>query len=484
MKIRSMDLTSGNTLTLIKKVILYSLPLILVGCIEILFSTFDLIVIEGFEGELSASAVGANAALNSLLTNVFIGLSTGENVIIAKYYGENNKEKAEKACYSGLILAFLAGIIVMVIGYFLAPYILKWQNVDSSYYDLAVQYLRTYFFALPFISIYNFGSAIFRGTGNSKMPLIFLGLAGILHISLNYLFVYGLHLSVVGTGLSSICSYFTANVLIFFFLKKNKNFIDFKFKNIRLYKEETIEILKVGIPSGLQGMIFALSNMILQSTVNTWGPRIVEVNADCESIENFCYTSMFSIAQGGSAFISANYGKGEEKNIKKLVFIILGVCTGFGLLIGLFLLSLYRPLITAYTGGKADEEFFALCLERLALLLPTYFLCGAMDTFTNVLRGLNRAAIPMIISIFWACCFRLIWNFFVYSDDPSSIMHSTIILYTCYPVSWAASITCQVIYYFVERKKIYKEVENNKAIYLKENALTSIRTNGETATQD
>ena len=149
------------------------------------------------------------------------------------------------------------------------------------------------------------------------MPLIFLGIAGILHISLNYLFVYACHLSVVGTGLSSIFSYCTASILVFIFLKKNKNFIDFKFKNIRLYKKETIEILKVGIPSGLQGMIFAISNMILQSTVNTWGPRIVEVNADCESIENFCYTSMFSIAQGGSAFISANYGKGETKNVKK-----------------------------------------------------------------------------------------------------------------------------------------------------------------------
>lgn len=468
MQIKSMDLTTGSTLQLIKKVILYSLPLILVGCIEILFSTFDLIVIEGFEGELSAAAVGANAALNSLLTNVFIGLSTGENVIIAKYYGEKNKDKAEKACYSGLILAAIAGIIVMIIGYFLAPTLLKWQNADESYFDLAVKYLRTYFFALPFISIYNFGSAIFRGTGNSRMPLIFLGIAGILHISLNYLFVCGLHLSVEGTGLSSICSYFTASVLVFVFLKKNKNFIDFKFKKIRLYKEETIEILKVGIPSGLQGMVFAVSNIILQSTVNTWGPRIVEVNADCESIENFCYTSMFSIAQGGSAFISANYGKGEEKNVKKLIFIIEGVCIGFGLIIGLSLLALYRPLIMAYTGGKADEEFFLLCLERLSLLLPLYFLCGGMDTFTNFLRGLNRATIPMIISILWTCGFRLIWNFFVYSPDPASMMHSTIILYACYPVSWACSLTCQFVYYLICRKKIFKEIEENKIAYIEE----------------
>lgn len=220
--------------------------------------------------------------------------------------------------------------------------------------------------------------------------------------------------------------------------------------------------MKVGIPSGLQGMIFAVSNMILQSTVNTWGPRIVEVNADCESIENFCYTSTFSIAQGGSAFISANYGKGEAKNVKKLIFIIEGTCMSFGLLIGMFLLSLNVPLISAYTGGKADSEFYLLCFERLSLLLPTYFLCGAMDSFTNFLRGLNRAAIPMIISIFWACIFRLIWNYFVYSPEPNSIMHSTLILYACYPVSWIASLLSQMIYYFIERKKIFREIEQNK----------------------
>lgn len=468
MQIKSMDLTTGSTTQLIQKVILYSLPLILVGCIEILFSTFDLIVIEGFEGELSAAAVGANAALNALFTNVFIGLSTGENVVIAKYYGENNKVKAERACYSGLILAAMAGILVMIAGYFLAPTLLRWQNVDSSYFDLAVKYLRTYFFALPFISIYNFGSAIFRGTGNSRMPLIFLTIAGVLHISLNYLFVGACSLSVEGTGLSSICSYFVASILVFVFLRKHRNFIDFQFQKIRLYPEETLEILKVGIPSGLQGMVFAVSNIILQSTVNTWGPRIVEVNADCESIENFCYTSMFSVAQGGAAFISANYGKGEGKNVRKLIFIAEGVCMGFGLLIGLSLLALYHPLILAYTGGKADEEFFVLCLERLSLLLPLYFLCGAMDTFTNFLRGLNRATIPMVISIFWTCGFRLIWNFFVYSPDPASVMHSTILLYACYPVSWICSLLSQFVYYMICRKRVSKEIEENRIRYLEE----------------
>lgn len=465
-KLQAMDLTTGSTKTLIQKVILYSLPLMLVGCLEILFSTFDLIVIEGKEGELAAAAVGANAALIALLTNVFIGLSTGENVVIAKYYGEGKKENAEHACYSGLILAALAGVLVLVVGYFLSPSLLRLQEVDASYMPLAVKYLRTYFFAMPFLSIYNFGSAVFRGMGNSRMPLLFLAIAGALHISLNYLFVYAFELSVTGTGLSSICSYSVASLLVFLFLRKHKNFIDFRFKKIRFHTPEALEILKVGIPSGLQGMVYAVSNMILQTTVNTWGPRIVEVNADCESIENFCYTAMFSIAQGGGAFVSANYGKGEKKNVHKLMFIIEGVTISFGLLFGLLLFALHRPLIDFYTGGKADDDFQMLCFERLSLLLPIYFLCGGMDTFTNFLRGFSRATIPMLISFFWTCGFRLFWNAFVYSSDPASAMHSTLLLYTCYPVSWACSLTSQFVYYLLIRKKIDGEIDKNATLYI------------------
>lgn len=465
---KAMDLTTGNLKTMAVKVLLYSLPLMVVGCLEILFSTFDLIVIEGKEGEMAAAAVGANAALISLLTNVFIGLSTGENVVIARFYGERKKEEAERACYSGLVLAFLSGILVLLIGYFLAPTLLELQKVDSSYRPLALEYLRTYFFALPFISVYNFGSAIFRGIGNSRMPLLFLGIAGILHILLNYLFVYAFSLSVMGTGLSSILSYLVASILVFVFLKRKDNFLSFSFRKIRLYPEETKKILKVGIPSGLQGMVFALSNMILQTSVNTWGSRIVEVNADCESIENFCYTAMFSIAQGGSAFISANYGKGERKNVFRLLFLLELTVALIGLFIGLLLLALHNVLILAYTGGKADDAFQNLCLERLLLLLPTYFLCGMMDTFTNFLRGLGRANIPMLIALLWTCGFRLLWNLFVYSDDPLSPAHSTLLLYTCYPVSWVSSLSCQVLYFLVIRRKVLREIEENRLAFLQE----------------
>lgn len=458
---RGMDMTSGGYKDFFKKVIVYSLPIVFVGVLEILFNTFDLISIEGKEGELSASAVGANAAMIALLTNVFIGLSTGENVVMARHYGRNDSIGAAKCAYSGICLALIAGISVMIIGYFCTPYLLQIMNVSTDYFDLAVKYLQTYFFSMPFMALYNFGSATFRGMGDSKTPLIFLVIAGVVHVGLDFLFVYPFNLSVVGVGLSNIIAYLVAAVLVIVFLRFKKSFIEFRFKDFRFYGNSALEILKIGIPSGLEGMVFAVSNILLQSTVNTWGSKVVEANADCESIENFVYTTTFSLAQGGAAFVSANYAIGQEANVKKLMTVIETVIFSFGLGLGLILLALNRPLVGVYTGFKADEETYRLCFERLSLLLPTYFVCGLMDGVTNTLRGLNRPLIPMIITIIFLCGFRILWNFCVYSPDPSSSMHSTLLLYACYPITWVLSISFQLLYLSIEHKKISSELQNN-----------------------
>lgn len=461
---KEMDLTTGDTKTLIKKVIVFALPIMLVGVLEVLFNTFDLLVIEAFKGQLEGDAVGTNAAFIALLTNVFIGLSTGENVVISLFYGQKDHKSATNAAYSGIVLSLISGVIVMLIGYFISPYLLKMMNVSSEYYSYALTYLRTFFFCLPFMSLYNFGSAIFRGIGDSTTPLVFLVIAGLLHIALNFLFIVAFDLSVLGAGLSNILSYLVASILVLIFLRFKHSFLNFKFTGIRLYKKETIMILKIGIPSGIHGMIFAVSNMILQASVNTWGHEVVLANADSESIENFVYVSMFSFAQAGSAFIAANYGKGEKENITKLIKILVLITAIYGLIIGCIVLALYKPLILIYTGNKASDEMLALCFERLVLLLPTYFLCGIMDTVTNILRGLKRAVVPMIISICFVCLFRVFWNFCIYSNDPNSTMHSTIILYTCYPVSWVCSTLLQCLYFFINKKKIYSEVANNSAL--------------------
>lgn len=458
----NIDLTTGNTFSLFKKVLLFSIPVVLVGCLEILFNTFDLIVIEGRYGENESDAVGGNAAMIALLTNVFLGLSAGENVVISRYYGEGDFQKVNRTMYSGLILAILSGLFIAIVGYCITPYLLKLMQVSSVYIHLAEKYLRIYFLAMPFVSFYNFGSAIFRGIGDSTKPLIFLIIAGVIHIALNYLFVYAFNMSVEGVSISNIISYIVASILVIIFIKRETDVLDFKIRNIRIYKKEMLEILKVGIPSGIQGMIFAVSNIILQSSVNQWDTLVVQANANSESIENFSYTSMLAVGQAGSAFISANYGKGDNKNVRKLFFIVQGIVIGVGLIIGMSLLALNRPLVYAYSNGRASERLYELCFERLSLLLPTYILCGMMDGMTNSLRGVNRATIPMIISIFFVCVFRIFWNFVVYSNDINSPFHSTIMLYLCYPASWILSFSFQLIYLLQQKKKIVSEINNNK----------------------
>lgn len=462
---REINMTEGNFKALWKKVFLYSLPIILVGVLEILFNTFDLITIEGKEGELAAAAVGANAAFIALLTNVFIGLSTGENVVMARHYGRNDSEGGEKCASTGLLIAFIAGIIIALVGYFITPSLLKVMQVEDSYFDLAVTYLQLYFFAMPFMAIYNFGSATFRGMGDSTTPLIFLIIAGVVHIALDYLFVYGFNMSVQGVALSNIIAYALAAILVLLFLRYKKSFIKFRFKDIRFRRESALEILKIGIPSALEGMVFAISNILLQSSVNTWGSKVVEANADCENIENFVYTTTFCLAQGGAAFVSANYSIGKKKNVINLVKIIELNAFIVGLILGLIFLALNRPLIYAYSGGKADEELYSLCFERLVLLLSTYFLCGMMDGITNSLRGMNKPLVPMLITIFFLCIFRVFWNFVVYSPDVRNPRHSTILLYVCYPISWVMSSLFQLLYLYIKRKKISKELEENRITY-------------------
>lgn len=464
-----MDLTSGTTKELIGKVIRYSIPIVFVGVLEFLFNTFDLIVIEGKETNLEASAVGANAALIALLTNVFIGLSTGENVVIAKYYGRNDPEGAERAAVTGLVVSVASGALVLLIGYFMTPTLLKAMNVEEDYFPLAVSYLQIYFFALPFMSIYNFGSAIFRGIGDSKTPMVFLIVSGLVHIGLDFLFIDGFDMSVVGAGLSNVIAYALAAVLVLAFLRFKGEFFRFRIKRIRVYAKELKEIIAIGVPSGLQGMIFAVSNLILQSTVNTWGPTVVAVNADCESIENICYIAMFSVAQAGSAFVSANFSAGKSANVKKLIWILEGCCLVLGLSVGLVELAAFRPLIQAYKGGKADEAFFSLAFERLSLMLPLYFICGCMDNFTNILRGMGKATVPMVISVVCICGFRIFWNYAVYSPVEGSPMHSTLALYLCYPVSWVMSFGLQLIYFAIVRKKLWATMVHNGQTLAKAN---------------
>lgn len=456
-----MDLTSGDSKTLIKKFILFSIPLIVVGIIQLLYNSFDLIVVQQKEGIVAGAAVGANGSLIALITNGFIGLSTGLNVVIARYYGKGDKLKAENALHTGLLIALLSGIFLAVFGFFMARTFLTWMNVSESYIDLATEYLSIYFLSMPFMLIYNFGASAFRGIGDSTKPLIFLTCCGLLNIALNYLFVFCFSWGVKGVAISTVLCQALSAILVIIFLYINKGFIAFRFKKMKFHKEELIQILQIGIPSGLQGIVFSISNVILQTTVNTWPAEVVSANTDAGNIESYTYTAMYGVAQATPTFISANFGKGNVKNIKKIHVISLVCVVVVGIVMGYLSLLFSDYLLAFYMGENFDVEVVKYAKERMYVILLTYFICGIMDNENGLLKGLGYAILPTVYTIIGCCVFRIIWNYTVYSPDPYSSMHSLGILYLCYPVSWIIVICGHFLTYFsLKRKWMYNAALN------------------------
>lgn len=461
-----MDLTSGSTKDLIKKFIIFALPIMFVGILELLYNSFDLIVVQQKNGTIYGAAVGANGSLISLITNAFLGLSTGSNVVMARYYGKNDKEGGERTLHTAYLLSIIGGIIVGVFGFFFAKNLLQLMNVNSDYIDIASSYLRIYFISVPFMMIYNFGASCYRGMGDSFKPLTFLFISGLLNIALNYLFVFGFDLKEKGVALGTVFSQMLSASLVTITLMRNKNgFVKLNFKKLRFYKDELLKIIQIGLPACLGGIMFSISNVLLQSSVNTWPSEVVAANTDAGNIESYTYTCMFSIASATPAFISANLGRGFKENIKKVHIIALCTVVVVGVVIGYSSLALSDYLLRIYMGNNFDAEIVKYAKERMYVVLLTYFLCGLMDTETSVMRGLGYSFIPMIFTFVGCCIFRVAWDLWIYSDDINSSMHSLGVLYMCYPISWLIVFSCQVISYFVIRKKVMKKCDENLIAY-------------------
>lgn len=462
-----MNLVDGDTKTLIKKFILYSLPLIVVGVLELLYNSFDLIVVQQKEGVLAGAAVGSNSSLISLLTNGFIGLSVGVNVLVANYYGKNDRESASKVMHTGLLGSFIVGVVFAIVCFFLTDNIVVWMGVSESFRELSSQYLSIYFLSIPFMIVYNFGAASFRGIGDSTKPLIFLFLSGVLNIALNYVFVFGGSLGVRGVAIATVISQAVSSILVVIFLYINKGFIRLRFRDLKLDREMLFKILQVGVPSGIHSIIFSITNVILQATVNTWPVEVVTANGDAANIEAYTYIMMYGVSNATIAFISANYGRGYYKNIRKIEIISLVMVTIIGLAMGGLTLALARPLLHVYMGANYSEQVATYAVERMTIVLLTYFLCGYLDVQCAVLRGLEHPFAPTICALVGCCLFRVFWNYVIYSPIEGAATHSLAILYMCYPISWILVFALELGIYLFLKKKIKAKCEENYLEYEK-----------------
>ena len=450
MKKNGIDMTSGN---LFSKILIFAVPLALSGILQLLYNAADLIICELFSEVDSTAAISSTNSLTNLIITLFMGLSVGANVLVARYYGEKNKERAQEVVYTSMILSLIVGVVIGIFGFIFSSTFLKWMNTPDDVIDLSSTYLKIYFLGLPFSMIYNFGSALFRAVGDTKKPFIFLAVSGLFNVLFNLLFVIVFDMDVDGVALGTIISQGISALLVILALFRYKGFFNFNLKEMKFSVEAAIDIAKIGIPSGIQGVIFSISNVMIQSSVNDLGTDVMGGSGASNSLEGFIYTAMNSVAQASVAFVSANYGAGNKKNIKKVFLYSLFYVFCMNIIMGSIVLVLENFLLGLYVDSEAAIEAGR---QRIRMIALTYFLCGFMDVGAQSSRGLGYSIRPTIISMCGVCGIRLLWVFVIFKLDSFHNLNGLVI---SYPISWLLTAALQAISFAVAYKKLNFDVK-------------------------
>lgn len=430
------DMCSGSVL---KKMLLFSLPLMASGLLQLLFNAADIIVVGRFAGDNSMGAVGSTSSLINLFTNVFVGLSVGVNILVARTRGAGSDSELHDAVHTSMLLSVICGAVLAVAGFVFAPQMLVLMNATEAQLPLAVIYLRIYFLGMPASMVYNFGSAILRAVGDTKRPLYFLTAAGVINVGLNLLFVILLKMDVAGVALATVLSQCISAGLIVICLIKDDTAIRLYPKQLKIKKRVLISVIRVGLPAGFQGMIFSLSNVVIQSSVNLFGDTVVSGNSSASSIEGFVYMAMNTFHQAAVSFTGQNMGAGKYRRIPKILFSSLLCVTVTGVVTGWAAYLLGHNLLGIYS---KTPEVIEAGMNRLSVIATTYALCGMMDVMVGILRGMGYSIMPMIVSLLGACGLRILWIATVFRIPE---YHTVRTVYLSYPMSWAITFAVHVI---------------------------------------
>ena len=398
-----MDMCSGPIL---RKTLMFALPLMLSSILQLLFNAADIVVVGKFAGDNSLAAVGSNTALINLLTNLFIGLSIGANVVAARHYGAKAWDDLRRTVHTAMLLSMLSGALLLVLGVIGAEQMLIWMQTPEEVLPLATVYLRIYFLGMISTMVYNFGSALLRAVGDTKRPLYFLLCAGIINVILNLLFVIGFQMDVMGVAIATVISETVSALLVLRCLVKEKGGIHLELRAMRIDRKKMLQILRIGLPAGFQGVVFALSNVVIQSSVNIFGNIVVAGNSAAANLEGFVYMAMNAFYQTTLSFVSQNYGAGEQKRINRIVLLGEACVIVTGTLLGNMVVFFGNDLLQIYSN---NPEVIAAGMVRLHYISMIYALCGIMDVMVGALRGIGYSIMPMIVSIVGVCVLRLIW---------------------------------------------------------------------------
>ena len=443
---KEMNMCEG---AIFRKMAIYAFPLIITNVLQLLFNAADVAVLGIFDGDSSVAAVSSNGALIGLIVSLFVGISVGANVLIARCVGENNPEKAHRTVGTSIVVSVLLGAVLLVIGFFGARTFLQWMKSDPEVIDLAVEYLQIYFLGMPVMMLYNVAAAILRAVGDTVRPLIFLVVAGVANVLLNLFFVVVIGNGVKGVGIATVLSQLIAAILCVITLIKNDGYSKFGIGYFRIYPKELCEMFRIGIPAGIQGCLFSISNVFIQTEINLYGVNAVAGNGIAGQLDGIIYQAMYGIELTALAFVSQNYGAGNIKRTRKIVLTSVLFVSVVGMIMSTVIVSLGRVF-----GGmmSKDPAVVDYVMIRLVIVGIPYFLCGIMDVLSNAIRGVGHSALAMIITLAGTLVFRLIYLSTVYQ-----LFKTIEMVYVIYPASYVLTTAILLAVYFPMMKKIEKE---------------------------
>lgn len=432
-----------------KGILLFSLPLFASNLLQVLFNMTDVAVIGKFSSPEALGAVGSTTILVTLFTGFLIGLGNGINVLIARYLGQRNSKNVHDALHTSFVLSIIMGIILFLLGFFFSKYLLIWLKTKDEFIDGATLYLKIYFIGMPANALYNFGNACYSAKGNTKRPLIFLGISGIFNVGLDLLFVIAFKMSVEGVALASIISqYISAFLLMISLMKENTN-IKLIIKDIRLYDGYSHLVLSLGLPSGFQSAIFAIANLFIQSGVNSFDGGVVKGNSAAQNADSITFNVMAAFYTVCASYMSQNFGAGNQKRVKQSYLIALVYSFLTGVIMGLFFLTLGRPFLRIFTN---EEQVVDAGYERLKIMAFSYTFSAFMDNTIAASRGIGKSFIPTIIVITGSCVFRVIWVYTIFA-----YFHTITSLYLVYIFSWVITAIFEIAYFLYAYKRELKK---------------------------
>ena len=433
------------------QIVRYIVPLMLTGILQLLYNAADNVVVGRFDGSNALAAVGSTGALVNLILNVFMGLSVGTAVAVAHDFGANDEEGVQKTVHTSILISIFCGVIVGAFGCLCSGTFLKWMGTPDDVLPLSTTYLAIYFLGTPASLIYNFGASILRSVGDTKRPLFFLTLSGFINVALNLVFVILFRMSVAGVALATIISQYVSMVMIVVCLVREKSCCHLDFRKLRIHRDKMQKIIRVGLPAGIQGSVFSVSNVVIQSSVNSFGSLVMAGNTAAAQLEGFAYTAMNSVYHAALTFVGQNMGAKKYHMINKVVFRCFIVVMVIGLGVGTLMYSFAEPLLKIYLPNDPDAIPYGI--TRLTYLIIPYFLCGTMEVMVGGQRGMGMSIVPMVTSLVGSCLLRVIWVMTIFAA-----FRSLPVLYLSYPISWFLTTAAHAVFYFRHLGKIKKAV--------------------------